>query len=170
MDNEKPTPPPHISAHYDPDDVIQWRALEYLAKDKGGDWYLALVIIAFAAAASAAIYDNILFAILIIVGTVSLILLSLREPQEQTFELTPKGIIVDDEVYPYDTLESFWIAPYDDAHHKVIIDAPTLFARHLVLPIETHEEQDIRSYLLAHLPEEEIHEPLSQRVMEYLGF
>jgi len=40
----------------------------------------------------------------------------------------------------------------------------------IIIPIEGQHHLDIREFLLKYLPEKELHEPFSQKIMEKLGF
>jgi len=44
------------------------------------------------------------------------------------------------------------------------------FVPHIALPIAEVHPEDIREFLLSYLHEVEDHEPLSQKIMERLGF
>ncbi len=149
---------------------MSWKAPEYTLRSKGPDWFIAVTLIASAGAISAIIYDNFVFAALIVVGTFSLITFAMRVPPQRTFSITSRGIMIDTIRHPYDALDSFWIA--DDAHgeHRVIIQTHGLGFRHITLPVADQDPDEIRHYLLQYLPEEEAHEPLGHRIMEYLGF
>lgn len=149
---------------------ITWTAHEHSHTDKGSDWFWALGIIAVSAAVVAVLFKNFLFALLIIIGAFTMALLSSRKPQELTFSLTPRGIVIGDSLYPYQMLVGFWIRNREGAHPILIVDARRFMTPHLVIDLNGVDAEQVHAYLLEHLPEEELEEPLSQRLLEMFGF
>ena len=155
------------------DDKFTWQAYEYTYTEKSVDWFWAVGIIALSLAVTAVILGNLLFALLILIGSFALVLQAVRKPKQLTYELNERGVIVDTQLYPYGTLESFWVehgAPPADGEEKIIIKSKKALMPYIVIPIEGVRSEDVRSYLLEHLPEEEHTEPTSQKIMERLGF
>lgn len=148
---------------------IRWTALEYGARHHGTDWYWALGIIAVAAGATAIILGNILFAMVIIVGALSLALYAARRPQEIEFEINERGIIIDADLYPYKTLESFWIP--EEGAPRLIVHSKRAFMPQIVIPLgEDVSAGELRELLLDFLDEEEHEESLIEHIAEWLGF
>ena len=123
---------------------ISWKALEYEHKEKHPDWFWSLGVIVLAGAVTAIIFGNILFAILLVVGAFTLALYASRKPEHIHVTLSDRGVIINKRLYPYLTLDSFWV--------------------------EDVSPDEVRDFLLNHLPEEEHEEPLAHRIMERLGF
>ena len=148
---------------------IHWQAFEYMHREKSSDWFWAVGIISAAGAATAVIFNDILFAVLIVVGTFALCLYAARRPVRVNFEINEKGIIVEKTQYPYTSLESFWVEE-NIGTPKVLIKSNKVMMPFIILPIEEAGADHIREYLSEHLPQEEHNEPLLHHVMEYLGF
>jgi len=153
-----------------PEDSLAFEAPEHEIKKKGLDWFFAVGIITISIVISSIIYQNYLFAILILIGVFTLILFSLKEAATIHIKLTPRNILVDDKKYSYKTLDSFWITENDYTASKILIQSKNLLLGQLVIPLGENDPDKISEYLLAYLPEKEDHEPLSHQVMEYLGF
>ncbi len=151
---------------------ITWQALEYHHEPKGTDWFWAVGIVAVCIAITSIIYGNILFAILIMIATAALFMYAVRLPELIEFELNNKGVVIEEKMYPYATLQSFWVEDFDNRHPhmKLLIKSQKLTMPLIVIPISGVHPEDIREFLLNYLVEEEQFEPLSQKVMEYLGF
>jgi len=79
--------------------------------------------------------------------------------------------LVGETLYPYSTLESFWVID-EEINDRILIRSQKVFMPFLILPYESTEinPDDIRDYLLDYIDEEELEEPLSQILMERLGF
>lgn len=148
---------------------ITWEGLEYPLRNRSSDWYWAIGIIAVALSATFVIFSNYLFAILIIIGSMTLVMFAKRTPRLIRFEINEKGIISDKLFYPYDSLESFWIESGENGD-RILFTCNHAFVQHVVFPLHDVSIDDVHSFLSSHLTEKEQFEPLSHRLMEYLGF
>lgn len=151
------------------EEIIQWKTYEYNHRDKSSDWFWAVGIIAFSAAAAAVIFNNAIFAIFIILSAFTLCMYATRKPSLINIEINDKGIVVDKYIYFYKTLEKFWVA--ERKHGNIMI----LKSRKSILPFVTIQADQvdpkkIREYLSRYVEEEEMNEPLTQMIIEYLGF
>jgi len=150
--------------------TLQWNAPEYRHEKRSVDWFWAVGIIAIALATTAVIYENILFAIFIVIGTFTLLMYAARAPRNVHFELTRKGIVINNTLYPYHTLESFWVHDYGD-EGVLIIKSEKVLMPYLVIPLPDEiDNETVQEFLFDYLPEEEHPESLSEKVMEFLGF
>jgi hypothetical protein len=149
---------------------IEWESLEYDLSEKSPDWFWALGIVSVSIAVTAIIFNNLLFAILILVGAFSLGLYAARKPDLVRYGATQRGVLVDETLYIYSSLDSFWIE-HDVEKPKLLISSKKKFMPHIVIPINPEVDTDhLRDYLLDYVDEEEQREPLASRIMEYLGF
>src|SRR3989344_8894069 len=86
-----------------------WQAPEHTYYEKTADWYwgfgLAIVALLFIAY----ITESVLFGFLIVIGGAGLLLFAVRKPRTVTISVTGQGVEVDDRLFPYETLQSFWI-------------------------------------------------------------
>jgi hypothetical protein len=149
---------------------IIWHALEYKKKEKTADWYWAVGIISICIVGIAIFLHDALFAVFVILAVITLLIFSHREPKVMEIELGERGLKVDKENYHYTTLEAFWIDISDEREPKIILRSKKAMMPLIVIPIEEYNHEDIRNFLLEKLTEKEMHEPLSQKVMEKLGF
>ncbi len=149
---------------------IEWSALEYEERKKSNDWFWMVGIIAIIVAGSAIYLKNILFAILILVGTFTLLLYVARAPRMVNFEINRRGIVVGATIYPYGTLKSFWLQ--DNGRRKRLsIESQKMLMPHITLLIpDDMDTEAIRIFLSTRLPEEEHPESFAETVMESLGF
>ena len=148
---------------------ITWNTLEYEHKDKGTDWYFALGIIAVSASVASFLLNNILFSILILIGAITLAMYGVRKPSTLNIEINDRGILVNNTLYPFNTLKAFWVEE-NTTPPKLIIQSEKTFMPYLILSLENTDTDKVRIFLLEHIKEEELSEPLSQKIMEYLGF
>lgn len=152
---------------------IEWNAFEHSHKEKGSDWFWAVGIIAVAIAVLAIYFHNFLFALLILIAAFTSILVAHTKPKQLHFQITRRGIQIDEIMYSYSSLESFWVIDEDvNKHDRIFLKSQKLLMPLIVIPFNSDEidADDIRDYLLDYLDEEELEEPLLQKIMEYLGF
>ncbi len=150
-------------------DTFVWEALEHHHEDKSADWFWSLGIIAVSLTVLCVFFNNVLLGIFILVASFTAALHARKEPRILTVSLTMKGVIVEDKLYRYDTLDSFWI---DEQAHipQIILKSKKVLMPFIIVPIEEHHHDDIRMYLLMHLQEEEHHESPLHHLLEYFGF
>jgi hypothetical protein len=149
--------------------LIEWDAPEHFHTEKNNDWYWAVGIITVTAAALSLILGNVIFAILIIVGVSSMIIHAVKKPQIVHVEINDRGIVMDGTLYPFLTLESFWI----DAHEyppKILLKSTKTFMPFIHVHIDGVDPDAVREILLNYIAETEHHEPLSQKILEGFGF
>ena len=148
---------------------IRWSELEYEERHHGADWYWALGIIAVASAATSIILGNVLFAIVIVIGALVLSLHAARRPEEIEFEINESGIVIGSRLYPFRTLESFWIP--EEGVPRLIVHSKRIFVPQIVIPFSDEVSlDDVHDVLLEYLEEEEHSESLSERFAEWFGF
>jgi hypothetical protein len=149
---------------------IEWEELEYEFFEKKSDWFWALGIISISIAVTSVILGNLLFAILILVGSFTLALYAAKKPDIVHYEINQKGVVIEDKLYPYNSLDSFWVDS-DREKPKLLVTSKKLLAPHIIIPLNEELDTDmIRDYLLDRVDEEEQRESLSTQIMEYLGF
>lgn len=150
--------------------LLEWEAYEYRDKKRKPDWFWAIGIIAVAGSAVAFIYGNFLFGIFIVLTAVAMIFFGITKPHRIKQSLTIEGIIFDGRFYPYDRLKSFWMEELD-GEKRLLIKSDKTFMPIMVIPFEEDETGEyIYSILSEILEEEEIHESLSHKLMDRLGF
>lgn len=147
--------------------IIRWSAEEFEYKEKSVDWFWIVWIISIGLAVLSIFIDNLLFAIIVILGAFTLSIQSVKKPRIIEFEIDEEGIIIDKKLYLYNTLESFWIIGKEK---KAIIKSKKLVVPFLILPTENIDPKYLREYLIKYLKEEEMSEPIAHTIMEKLGF
>jgi len=151
--------------------TIEWSAHEHEHKPKSPDWFWALGIIAVSGALSAIIFGNPLFALLLIVGAFVLAIHAAKPPEEITFQISDRGVRIGSALYPYRTLESFFVEHDEDGRKpKLLLKSRKMFVPYLIIPLEGVSPAEVEERLSEILEEEEMAEPLSQKVLEFFGF
>jgi len=143
---------------------ITWQIFEYEHRQKHQDWFWALGIVAVTSTVTAIIYKNYLLAILILLSSFLLAFLNLRKPEEINIEINEKGVRIEDDFYSYKNLKSFWIND-----NLLLIHSNRAFLPIITLTIRDRSPEEIKNFLKKYLPEEEIQEPWTTKLLEVLG-
>jgi hypothetical protein len=152
------------------DYVLKWEAKEYEQTEKGSDWFWALGIISVSIAVTSIILNNLLFAAVVIISAFALSMYAKRPARTVHFEVNQRGLLIDSTLYLYNALESFWVEE-EEENPKLLIKSTKTFVPLIVAPLGKEvDREELRDYLLDHVDEEEHSEPLSQKIMERLGF
>lgn len=149
--------------------LISWDAPEHHHIEKNNDWYWSVGIITITAVALCIIFNNIIFGILLLTCSFALVVHAYKKPEIIHCGINDRGIVVGETLYPFLSLESFWI----DAHmrpSKIILKSHKLFMPFIIIYIEGIDPEDVREILLNYISETEHHEPISQKLLEMLGF
>ena len=152
--------------------LISWEAYEHTHREKSKDWYWSLGIISVTASVLSIIFGNYIFGVLLIIMGAALGIVGAQHPNLVYFELNKMGVRIGNKLYPYATLESFWVQ--DNSHFGgdsvLLIKSRKLMAPLMVIPLDEVETEEIRDFLLYNLLEKELQESLSQLILENLGF
>lgn len=154
---------------------LEWSAPEYEERERSQDWFWALGIIIVTAALAAIIFGNYFFALLIVLGGALLWTYAVRKPEVINYELGAKGLRVNTRLYPFESIKSFWVqsGEHGGVHLKplLFIHTERFFLPIISVPIDEGHALSIRETFLAkEIPEEEMREHLSEKIMEALGF
>jgi hypothetical protein len=149
--------------------LISWNAPEHYYVEKKPDWYWIVGIITLALAAVSFILGSPITGIFVLVAAIALVVHASRPPRVIYHEVNDRGILVHDRLYPFLTLESFWI-PHDEFPPKLIVKSRKTFMPYIIILIDEIDPEDVREIMLKYIAETEHHEPFLKHVLEWLGF
>lgn len=149
--------------------LISWNAPAHFYVEKRPDWYWAVGIITLAIAAVCFIFAQIITGIFVVVAAVALVLHASKPPRRIYCEINDRGIMVDNVLYPFLSLESFWI-PHDEVPPKLILKSHKTFMPFLVIFIDEVDPESVRKVMLKYIAETEHREPFLKHLLEGFGF
>ncbi len=152
--------------------LLEWEGREYDHTPKSADWYWVLGILATAGAVASVLFDNYLFAILIIAAAASIALHAAKQPPLHKFKLVENGLVIGNDLHPFDQMISFSVLEDIDGELPPLLSIKnhTWFSPHLVIPLEGVNADAVYAYFLHHVDEIEHTHSLTDLVAVWLGF
>lgn len=148
---------------------LEWTALEYEEKERGKDWFWALGTIVVTTGAASVIFKNYFFAMLIVLGGVLLGFFAIKKPNTISYELNERGLKTGSRLYPYENIKSFWVQLEPRA--ELFVKSERMFMPILSIPLPESLPAEIHDIFVSkNIPEEEMKEHLSDKIMDSLGF
>jgi len=135
--------------------ILSWQAPEFQKYERSQNWFLLWLIISIVAIAMAIIFKNFLFAIFLVFAALAVFIHALQEPKTITFKITARGVLIDEKLYHFEDLESFWIIYEPPQIKTLILKSKRLLVPQLNIPIGNENPVKIRQALLDFLPEKE---------------
>ncbi len=156
-------------------DKISWQAPVHEHREHSADWYWAVGIITISLAVAFFIVGNILLSVVLVVGVGTLLVHAKNVPRLLECEISRKGIRVDAKLYPWESLESFWVLEESQigkihSGAKILLISKKPLMPHIVIPLDADLTEEVHEALTQMLPEEPQVEPLPDRIMRKLGF
>ena len=150
--------------------TVTWEASSHERNEKGHDWFWGLGVLAFAAATAAFIFGDVLFGIVILLGAMTTAIFANHEPKQVQYAIFARGIQIGETAYPYTALDSFYLDEENINGPQLLIKAKSTFMPLIIMPVPKEYIDDIEDLVGARLPEEELEEPISKRLLEFFGF
>jgi hypothetical protein len=154
------------------DQKITWETLDHIKEDKSSDWFWIVGIIAIAGSVLAIFFSNILLGLVILLSAFASFMFVHTPSKIERYELNKKGITIGDTMYPYNSLESFYVIDEDGYERdRILIKSEKLFMTLIIMPLGNEVTVDeVRDFLLEYIDEEEMREPPTYYIMSKLGF
>ncbi|MEK7478077.1 MAG: hypothetical protein AAB645_01775 [Patescibacteria group bacterium] len=147
-------------------DEVYWQDYEYEFFEKEPGWFWIFGTIATLAIILSLILKDRLFAIVILLGAITIGMYSKRAPRQVPFGLAKHGIKAGGSLFLYDTIKSFWV---EAGKHKLIIETSRIIRPHITIPLGNVHPEIIRSKLISILPEKRYLGSLIDTVSDFFG-
>ncbi|HRH55355.1 MAG TPA: hypothetical protein PK609_00625 [Candidatus Paceibacterota bacterium] len=131
---------------------FEWDAEGYVFEEKSGDWFWALGIIAVAGAVASVLFGNIILALVVLVAAGTLALSAMKRPRVHRFRITDEGVMIDENLYEYESILSFSVLEYIDPNLPPALSLRTskILAPHLIIPITDYDPLEIYEFFAEH--------------------
>lgn len=136
-----------------PEKVIKWKAPDYYANEKGPLWSLMVGVIALLLSVILIYTGNYLPVIIIVMAVIVAFQIAHERPETIEFAIDEGGVIARNQYYPFDELESFWIARHGEKKFILYLETASRWRGPLVIPLGQKSAAEVKAFLLGHLPE-----------------
>jgi hypothetical protein len=151
---------------------LSWETFDHIKQEKSEDWFWIVGIVAVSIAVLSVFFNNILLALIILLGAFTSFMAAHAKPKNVQYEINRKGVKVGEILYPYSVLESFCVIDEDGYDRdRLLLRSRKAFMPIITVPLAGEVENDsVREYLLEYLNEEEMQEPWTEILASRLGF
>jgi hypothetical protein len=158
-----------------PLESLTWSALEYEDRERSRDWFWALGVIVVTGSVASIIFENYFFAVLLLLSGLLLGFFAVKKPEVILYELDNDGLHAKNRLYPYESIKAFWVqadfSPAPLLRPTLFIHSRRAFMPVISIPIPLELAEDIHAVFSSfNIPEEEMKEHVSEKIMETLGF
>ena len=150
-------------------ETISWETLEYQFHKKSKEWFWALFIIVIGLVITAFILKNMLFAVFIILAGFTITLFSVKKPDTIKVHISGRGVQVGNRLFPYESLESFWIFYTPDGIKELSLKSKKMIMPYVKIPLGKANPVKVRRALVKYLPEKRQEESLLDMISKVLG-
>ena len=149
--------------------VFTWSAPEFASYSKSSNWFLLIVGAAIVLIAIFVWQKNWTAVGVVAAAALALIIQAKIKPKMLACSLYRSGVVIDERVYPFETLKAFWIVFGE--HSYVRLAQAKRLSSNVNLPIAEEDPEQIRLFLAKFLPEEEQKgEDISDTIQRWLRF
>jgi hypothetical protein len=151
--------------------LMEWEAPEYAHYEKSVDWYWWTGLFSVVLLGIAIWQESFLFGVLVFVGWFTVILHASKHPRIINFAITDKGILVENRVYLWHELKSFWIFYNPPLNQEISLESQHSLMPYIKIPLSdklNHEK--VRDLVKKYLQEVEQQESLIDNLSHLAKF
>ena len=150
--------------------LISSKTGEFPFYQKSKGWMLAGGIIFFLLVGYFTYAKQLITALTFLLLGLTIYIFSFKKPRQVDCNITYQSLEVDDTIYPFKELVSFWIF-YEPPNFKVIsLKHKKPYLPYIQIPLGDADPMEVRRILLKYLPEEEQDEPFSDKLARIIRF
>jgi len=105
-----------------------------------------------------------------LLGGFTIALYGARPPRIISFSLSVEGVRIENRVYPYESLKSFWIFYHPPQIKELSVESQKMIVPQIKIPLGDTNPAEIRAYLQQFIPERQQEESLIDTAMRFLKF
>lgn len=148
---------------------MTWNVLTHEHHERSIDWFWTVGTITLAGIVAAVYFGNILFAVIILIGSGCIGFLAARGPREHMIKIGERGISIDGTLYRWSALHTFWVE-HDTHNPRLFLTMNGILSSHVSLELDTMQQgQEVRAHLKRHVEEEEQGPHIGEQLAEVLG-
>ena len=132
---------------------LEWTAPEFIKYEKGKRWFILVGFIALAIIIIAILLKNFLWVVITILIILVVYIYASKEPRKIKFSISGKGIQIDQRIYRFENLKSFWIFYEPPGIKELSLRSKKMLMPYIKIPLDKQNPAEIRKFLLKFLPE-----------------
>ena len=132
---------------------LEWTASEFVKYKRDKNWFILPGLVALALVAIAIILKNFLFTVGIIIAAFVVYFYATKEPRKIKFSISGKGIRVDNRIFPFEDLKSFWIFYNPPELTELSVRSKKMFMPYIKIPLGDQNPAEVRKLLVRFIPE-----------------
>ncbi len=148
---------------------IEWTVPEYKHKEKSVDFLWAIGLIALVVCGIAIWRNNYLFSVFVLISGATLILFSIRHPEDIMFSIETSGLTMGKDKYEWKVVKGFNIKKEND-EAKLLVELDKYLLPIYTIPLPFELAGEVKESLLKFIPNTELEESKSMKFMEKIGF
>jgi hypothetical protein len=151
------------------DELISWKAPEYVRNERTADWYWAVSLLGIAGVFASVYFGNYLFGVVVLLSFVLIVIASLKPVRIHDVVIMENGIKVDSLFTSFEHISGYWIYNHPREGEKLLLKSSTVLIPVAVLPLvgQVTAEQ-LRGLLGTKAQEVEIKIPILVQIFEEL--
>jgi len=146
---------------------VAWE-MQIIRSEKSSTWYWMVFFVAALVVFVGLFMDNILLAIFAIAGGFAVIIQGSQKPEHVSVELNEKGIRINNKLFLYEHLESFWIIT-EEEESNLLFKSEKALGPSTRIPLSEIPPELARAYLEQFLLEEEQEESFIDMLGQIVG-
>lgn len=148
--------------------AVSWEASEFVHRDKNSSWFIGTIVVgALFALFALFVLKEMLFTIVIVVMTATVLFLAARPPRILRYQLTEGGLRINETHYAYHEFRGFGVVMDGGIHYITLLPIKRFMpAIDLYFPQENGET--IVDLLGAHIPMQTVTPDIIDRLAQYL--
>ncbi len=148
---------------------IEWYAPEYKHKEKSIDFIWTIGLVTIVSCVIAFWLKNYLFAVFILISGASLILFSIRHPEDVYFSIEDEGFTLGKDRYSWTKIKGYNIKKEND-ESILLLEVDKRLLPVYTIPLPKEKTDQIKETLSKVAQSKDIEESKSMKFMEQLGF
>jgi len=131
-----------------------WQIPEYHRHERGRLWYILASIFFISLIGYGIFTDNFLFSLLMLLFAGIIFMHSTREPMYLNIGVSDKGVILNEKIFTYDTIESFWVIDEPPLTKHLFLKTDSSFSQPLSIHLAEQDAEEVRATLAKFLQED----------------
>lgn len=149
--------------------AFSWQASEFVHHHKGPAWYAVLVGVLVVLVTGAALLHFWLEIGAFLAMGAAIMVYASKPPRTLTYELTPKGIVIEGKKYPFAEFGSFGVLK-DEEWHSIDLEPVKRFSPRITVLFDSDDFDSIVGHLELHLPRADRDPDVIEKATRYLRF